>query len=165
MKVDRQIEHWAHMLDESFRKTSLPKDESTKFKFGEVFTDDLDSDKDIEKRFTEIWPGWYQYFLSRVAKEKDLELEGQRQDVDDWDVWRIPVSECYGSVQKMIELMFDDLYGRWDDSKVTTLKDIVDAEIDRLIENASDNITVEELEDRGICIHKGCKHWGGYYPG
>jgi len=45
------------MLDESFSKTNsseatteniIPKDENTKFKFEDVFTDSLDSDEKVE---------------------------------------------------------------------------------------------------------------------
>lgn len=115
--------------------------------------------------FDTIWPKWYDYFINTVDKEKDLELYGRRRDVDDWDVWRISVADCYGGVEKMIELMFDDLYGRWDNSKETTLKEIVDAEIEHLVEEAGDNISIDELEDRGVCIYKGSMHWGGHYPG
>ena len=174
MKRDLQIEQWAHMLDESFSKTNsseatteniIPKDENTKFKFEDVFTDSLDSDEKVEQMFDAIWPKWYDYFINTVNKEKDLELEGRRRDVDDWDVWRISVADCYGGVEKMIELMFDDLYGRWDNSKETTLKEIIDAEIERLVEEARDNISIDELEERGVCIYKGHMHWGGHYPG
>lgn len=56
MKIDEQIEKWAHMLDESFNKMSeeekieskaLPKDENTKFKFGDVFNPNLDTNNKI----------------------------------------------------------------------------------------------------------------------
>ena len=90
------------MLDESFDKMSeeekveakaLPKDENTKFKFGDVFTSDRDTNDKVLKIFDAIWPKWYDYFSNAISREKDLELEGQRRDVDDWDVWRISVEE------------------------------------------------------------------------
>ena len=44
MNYNNQIHFWAHMLDESFTDdftVKLPKDENEKFKFGDVFTDDV----------------------------------------------------------------------------------------------------------------------------
>ena len=100
------------MLDESFNKMSeeekiesktLPKDENTKFKFGDVFTSDLDTNDKVLDIFDAIWPKWYDYFSSTIGREKDLELEGRQRDVDDWDVWRISVEDCYDGIENVFK--------------------------------------------------------------
>ena len=174
MKIDAQIEKWAHMLDESFDKLSenekveakaLPKDENTKFKFGDVFTSDVDTNDKVFEIFNTIWPKWYDYFSNIIAKEKDLELEGRRRDVDDWDVWRISVEDCYGGIDNMVDIMFEDIFETYGDDVETTLKKIIDDQITKFIDKASENISLDDLEDKGVCIYKGHMHWGGYYPG
>ena len=177
MKTDSNIEFWAHMLDEAFDKRSdnekkaaeadMPADENTKFKIGEVFTDDIVDSEDIEKVFDKIWPNWYGYFTDKVEKHPMLKIEGERKDVDDWDVWEISLKDCYHGIDSMVDLMFDDLFGRWPDNKETTLKEIIDTEFERLLEKAQagEACDLEHLEQHGYCIHKGCMHYGGYYPG
>ena len=162
------------MLDESFSKMSeedkveaktLPKDENTKFKFGDVFNPNLDTNSKIQKMFDAIWPKWYDYFSNAISKEKDLELEGRQQDVDDWDVWRISLENCYGGIDNMVNLMFENIVETYDNDTETTLKEIIDDQITRFIDEAGENISLEDLEDKGVCIYKGHMHWGGYYPG
>ena len=174
MKIDEQIEKWAHMLDESFNKMSeeekieskaLPKDENTKFKFGDVFTSDLDTNDKVLEIFDAIWPKWYDYFSSTIGREKDLELEGRQRDVDDWDVWRISVEDCYDGIENMVHIMFEDIFETYADDAETTLKEIIDDQISRFIDGAADNISTDELEEKGVCIYKGRMHWGGRYPG
>ena len=174
MRIDAQIEQWAHMLDESFDKTSekekaeakaLPKDENTKFKFGDVFTSDLDTNDKVLQIFNAIWPKWYDYFSNAISREKDLELEGQRRDVDDWDVWRISVEDCYGGIDNMANIMFEDIFEAYGDDAETTLKKIIDDQITSFIDRAGENISLDDLEDKGVCIYKGHTHWGSYHPG
>ena len=123
------------MLDESFNKMSeeekieskdLPKDENTKFKFGDVFTSDLDTNDKVLEIFDAIWPKWYDYFSSTIGREKDLELEGRQRDVDDWDVWRISVEDCYDGIENMANIMFEDIFETYADDAETTLKEIID---------------------------------------
>lgn len=169
-----QIEWLAHMLDEAFDKRSaeeraeasaLPKSENEKFKFGEVFTDGLDA-AEIKELFTKIWPKWEDYVSKELDAEDPLELEGQRRDVDDWDVWKIHVTDCYeGGEDAMIDLMIDRIYDDFDEDKVVSLKEVVDFELDRLVEEAGEECDLETLERKGTCIWKGRMHWGGRYPG
>lgn len=173
MKNDTMIENWAHMLDEAFdksiddknEKSIMPKDENEKFRFGDVFVDDSESDESIENKFDEIWPKWIDYFEDKVDKLDTLKLEGRRRDVDDWDVWEIKVEDCYDGFDGMVDMMFDDFYGRWKDDDVKSLKEIIDFELDRLIEEAQNNCELDQLETHGKLLHKGQMHWGGYYPG
>lgn len=76
--------------------------------------------------FDAIWPKWYDYFSNAISKEKDLELEGRQQDVDDWDVWRISLENCYGGIDNMVNLMFEDIFETYDNDTETTLKEIID---------------------------------------
>ena len=123
------------MLDESFNEMSkeekieskvLPKDENTKFKFGDVFTSDLDTNDKVLEIFDAIWPKWYDYFSSTIGREKDLELEGRQRDVDDWDVWRISIEDCYDGIENMVHIMFEDIFEIYADNTETTLKKIID---------------------------------------
>lgn len=153
------------MLDEAFDKRSaeeraeavasqLPKSENEKFKFGEVFTDGLGA-TEIKELFTKIQPKWEVYVSKRLEAEDPFELEGQRRDVDDWDVWKIDVIDCYeGGEDAMVDLMIDRIYDDFAEDKVVSLKEVVHFELDRLVEEAS----------KGPCIWKGHMHWGGRYP-
>lgn len=167
------VDFWAHMLDESFDKrsesekieqaNSLPKDENTKFKIGDVFTLDVIEEKDgVEKVLDAIWPKWYDYFVNEIDKCEPLELEGARRDVDDWDVWKINVEDCWGGVENMVELMMEHISDEWDENKVTTLKDLIDYEIEVFCEQAAEECDLETLEREGTCIYRGRMHWGGY---
>ena len=165
----RPEQYWAHMLDESFNEGQvpeavMPKDENTKFKFGEVFTDDIETNEGIEKVFDEIWPGWLDYFTNEVEKKDCLELQGRQRDVDDWDVWKVRVEDMYNGIDGMADAMFEDLYERWDAGKTTTLKEVVDTEIERLVDSIADGYDIGTLEANGQLIWKGHKHYGGPYP-
>ena len=169
----KDIQYWATMLNEAFDKRSdnekaenaFPADENAKFTFEEVFTDDIDDPKKVEQVFDKIWPKWSSYFENQVGKEDYLELEGQRRDVDDWDVWKIRVEDCYGGMEEMIDMMFDDLPSRWDNNhSQVTLKEIVDTEIKRLIDEAGEKCDLDTLERNGQCIYRGSYRTGGAYP-
>ena len=172
MKNDMQIEQWAHMLDEAFDKRSaaeiaededtFPKNENEKFNFSDVVADGIDADA-IEKVFDEIWPKWYEYFNDQVEKEDYLELPGERRDVDDWDIWQISVEDCYNGMDNMADMMFDDIQERWHGKQVS-LKEVIDAELKRLIDTAGDNIDLDLLKRNGKCIYQGSYRTGGYYP-
>ena len=167
------IESWAHMLDEAFDKPigevdeslKMPKDENEKFRFGDVFIEDLIDDESFENKFDEIWPNWLGYFQDKLDKFDKLRIEGTQRDVDDWDVWEIRLEDCFGGIDRMVDMMFDDFYGRWNDNDVKSLKEIIDTEFERLAEEAQSNCDPDYLEKYGKLIHKGKMHWGGYYPG
>ena len=172
MKNDIQIEQWAHMLDEAFDKRSdaeknkdaaLPSGKDAKFDFTTVIPDGM-SAEDIEKTFDEIWPDWFEYLDASINSLPALELEGQQRDVDDWDVWKIEVANVYkGGSDTFADLVIDDIQERWH-GKTTSLKEIIDTELERLVEEIPNEIELQALEDRGECIHKGSYHTGGYYP-
>lgn len=164
------------MLDESFDKRSerekaeqanpLPKDENTKFKIGDVFTSDVLKEKDgVEKIFDAIWPAWHEYFVNEIDKCEPLEIEGERRDVDDWDVWKINVEDCWDGVENMADLMMEHVADEWNENEVATLKEIIDCEIAKFCESAPDECDIDMLERNGTCIYRGTMHHGGYYPG
>lgn len=174
--LNNPILYWAHMLDESFDKRSerekaeqtnpLPKDENTKFKIGDVFTDDVLNEKDgVKKIFDAIWPEWYDYFEDKIDKCERLEVNGLQRDVDDWDVWEINVEDCWISVENMADLMMEHVADEWNENEVATLKEIIDCEIAKFCESAPDECDIDTLERKGTRIYKGTRHSGGYYPG
>lgn len=168
---DTYIESLAHMLDESFNKIddnnemALPKDENTKFKFSDVIADGM-AGKKLDELFTKIWPDWDYYVQDRIDKIGDVEVYGQQTDVDDWDVWKISISDVYGGVDGFVEFILDDLQERWPADKSTTLKEIIDAEIERLADpaEAQEHCDSNMLENNGVLVHKGQYRIGYDYP-
>ena len=171
MKKYTPIDVWAHMLDECSNEKSLtedvaagntqdalPKDENTKFRFSDVLRDGATA-KELELVFDAIWPKWANYFDDIVSKEDVLEVPGKRNDIDDWDAWEISVEDCYGGMDEMPDYMFDNLQERWPKDKVVTLKEVIDAEARRLIDSATDDISLETLERYGRCTYSGSSRY------
>ena len=166
MNYNNQIHFWAHMLDESFVDeftVKLPKDENEKFKFGEVFTDDvyskLDTDEAFNKFLCKIWPKWEDYFYDAVSK--DIEVEGERIDVDDWDIWTIAIEDLNGGYDVCVSKLFEKIANDFKDDYVGSLKDIIDICVEDL---ASVGYDMSTLETYGKLKHKGEYRTGGYYP-
>ena len=173
--ADNAVNFWAHMLDEAFDKSStgdepasnsapLPKDEDTKFKLSDVFTDDVaKAENGVEKVLDAIWPKWFEYFDDAVEKKPRLSIEGQQRDVDDWDVWEIDVVDCYGDVNNMADLMIEHITdGDLDMSKTMSLRELVDAEIERMCDEASPSL--DTLKQHGRLTYRGTYKTGGHYP-
>lgn len=166
MNYNNQIHFWAHMLDESFVDeftVKLPKNENEKFKFGDVFTDDvyskLDTDEEFNKFLCKIWPKWEDYFYSAVSEI--IEVEGKRTDVDEWDEWAISIKDLNGGYDKCVSILFEKLGdGSIKDDYIGSLKNIIDA----CVEDLADEYDISTIERNGQLIHKGQYHTGGYYP-
>ena len=174
MKENEQIQTWAHMLDEAFDKrtssevaedNALPKDQNEKFIFNDVFSND-DNDKEIEQKFDAIWPKWWNYFVSEVDRIGELDIQGERKDVDDWDMWKIALDDIYVSTENMADNMFEELNndGEYDDKEVT-LKQLIDDAIQKMVDEAPQYCDLDMLKNHGRCVYRGHMHWGGHYPG
>ena len=120
------------MLDEAFSGSDespfRPKDENEKFVMERLFPGETYGEMTVEqtsKLFSEIWPNYWNYFCKEISKEP-IEVEGQRRDVDDWDVWKISLNGVYGSDEDIEEKMFEIIGEDFFDGKERSLKEVVD---------------------------------------
>lgn len=165
MQLDNQIYFWAHMLDESFINDfniKMPKNENEKFKYCEVFTDEVcftfDTDH-INDFLCKIWPNWEKYFKDSIAEV--IEVKGERTDVDDWDEWKISIEDLNNGYDNCKSLLFEKLLEQFPCNYVGSLKDMIDFCVDELAESEYDMRTLNKY---GQLLHKGHHRTGGYYP-
>lgn len=172
--INRQVQYWAHMLDESFgdqndNNISLPKGKDAKFVVKNVFPDQMfkdDSTENLKKvleRFTQIWPDWEKEINDYL--NTDQEIDGRQIDVDDFDVWKIYPAQFFNE-EDVANLLYDVLAGneaKEFQDKETTASEIIDVVCELLDEKLS-NIDLSEIEDKGQCIWRGTYKTGGYYP-
>jgi hypothetical protein len=88
-----------------------------------------------------IWPTWEKYFINAVSKY--IEVEGERKDVDDWDIWKISIEDLNGGYINCKSILFENIVNDFECSYIGSLKDMIDLCIEKLTNTTYDISTLE----------------------